>query len=150
MAETWNKRERERKQRQKRKEKLEKKQERKQDKGHHDWTEMLAYVDENGNLSPKPPDPRFQKRVKAEDMQISTPKAGKFDPADLIRTGIVTFFNDSKGFGFIKDMQSQESIFVHVNQLSERVSENEKVTFETESGPRGLNAINVKKVVLTP
>jgi hypothetical protein len=56
MAETWNKRERERKQRQKRKEKLEKKQERKQDKGHHDWTEMLAYVDENGNLSSQPTD----------------------------------------------------------------------------------------------
>ncbi|HEV3411147.1 MAG TPA: hypothetical protein VG101_01660 [Puia sp.] len=54
MAETWNKRERERKKRQERKEKLEKKQERKQDKGHHDWTEMLAYVDENGNLSSKP------------------------------------------------------------------------------------------------
>jgi hypothetical protein len=56
MAETWNKRERERKQRQKRKEKLEKKQERKQDKGHQDWTEMLAYVDENGNLSSQPTD----------------------------------------------------------------------------------------------
>lgn len=56
MAETWNKRERERKQRQKRQEKAEKKQERKQNKGHQDWTEMLAYVDENGNLSSKPSD----------------------------------------------------------------------------------------------
>jgi hypothetical protein len=56
MAETWNKRERERKQRQKRKEKLEKKQERKQDKGRQDWTEMLAYIDENGNLSSQPTD----------------------------------------------------------------------------------------------
>jgi cold shock CspA family protein len=107
--------------------------------------EMMAYVDENGNLSPKPPDLRNQKRVRAEDMQISTPKAGKVDPADLIRTGVVTFFNESKGFGFIKDMQSQESVFVHINQLSERVVENEKVTFETENGPRGLNAVNVKK-----
>jgi cold shock CspA family protein len=78
-------------------------------------------------------------------MQISPPKAGKFDPADLIRTGVVTFFNESKGFGFIKDLQSQESVFVHVNQLSARVVENEKVTFEVESGPRGLNAVNVKK-----
>jgi hypothetical protein len=56
MAETWNKRERERKQRQKHKEKMEKKLERKHNKGHQDWTDMLAYVDENGNLSSKPPE----------------------------------------------------------------------------------------------
>ena len=54
MAETWNKRERERKKRQLKKEKQEKKQERKQHKDHHDWTDMLAYVDENGNLSSQP------------------------------------------------------------------------------------------------
>ncbi|GGA81660.1 hypothetical protein [Puia dinghuensis] len=56
MAETWNKRERERSKRQKRKEKLEKKLDRKQNKGHHEWTDMLAYVDENGNLSSTPSD----------------------------------------------------------------------------------------------
>jgi hypothetical protein len=56
MAETWNKRERERNKRQKKQAKLEKRQERKQNKGHQDWTNMLAYVDENGNLSSKPSD----------------------------------------------------------------------------------------------
>jgi hypothetical protein len=56
MAETWNKRERERKKRQEKKEKLEKKQERQHNKGRQDWTEMLAYIDENGNLSSKPAD----------------------------------------------------------------------------------------------
>jgi CspA family cold shock protein len=54
MAETWNKRERERNKRQKKKDKLEKRQEKKENKGHHDWTEMIAYLDENGNLSSKP------------------------------------------------------------------------------------------------
>lgn len=54
MAETWNKRERERNKRQKKQEKHEKKQERKHNKGHQDWTQMLAYVDENGNLSSDP------------------------------------------------------------------------------------------------
>jgi len=54
MAETWNKRERERNKRQKKQQKLEKRQERKQNKEHQDWTGMLAYVDENGNLSSKP------------------------------------------------------------------------------------------------
>jgi cold shock CspA family protein len=149
FGETVGKKERDKKKMRKRQDKQEKMDERKakNNKG-KTLEEMMAYVDENGNLSPKPPDPRFQKRVRAEDMQISTPKAGVVDPADFIRTGIVTFFNDSKGFGFIKDMQTQESIFVHVNQLSERIGENEKVTFETESGPRGLNAVNVKKVVV--
>jgi hypothetical protein len=56
MAETWNKRERERKKRQEKKEKLEKREERKHNKSSHTWTEMLAYVDENGNLSSKPAD----------------------------------------------------------------------------------------------
>lgn len=56
MAETWNKRERERNKRQKKQQKLEKRQERKQNKEHQDWTNMLAYVDENGNLSSKPSD----------------------------------------------------------------------------------------------
>ena len=54
MAETWNKRERERNKRQKKKQKMEKKQERKEHKTQQDWTDMLAYVDENGNLSSKP------------------------------------------------------------------------------------------------
>jgi hypothetical protein len=56
MPETWNKRERERNKREKKKQKMEKKEERKHNKGHHDWTDMLAYVDENGNLSSKPVD----------------------------------------------------------------------------------------------
>lgn len=54
--ETWNKRERERKKRAEKKEKAEKKQERKQHKSPQDWTDMLAFVDENGNLSSKPTD----------------------------------------------------------------------------------------------
>ncbi len=149
FGETVGKKERDKKKMKKRQDKQEKMDERKAKatKG-KSLEDMMAYIDENGNLSSKPPDPRNLKRVvRAEDMQISTPKAGKFDPADLIRTGIVTFFNEAKGFGFIKDMQTQESVFVHVNQLSERISENQKVIFETENGPRGLNAVNVKKAV---
>ncbi|HXO77048.1 MAG TPA: cold shock domain-containing protein [Puia sp.] len=149
FGETVGKKERDKKKMKKRQDKQEKMEERKAKatKG-KTLEEMMAYIDENGNLSSKPPDPRNIKRiVRAEDMQISTPKAGKIDPADLIRTGIVTFFNEAKGFGFIKDLQTQESVFVHVNQLSERISENQKVIFETENGPRGLNAVNVKKAV---
>lgn len=148
FGETIGKKERDKKKAKKRQDKREKMEERKakNSKG-KTLEEMMAYVDDNGNISATPPDMRNRKKVRVEDMQISTPKAAEFNPADLIRTGIVTFFNESKGFGFIKDMASQESIFMHVNQTSERIKENEKVTFEVESGPRGLNAINIKKVI---
>ena len=66
-------------------------------------------------------------------------------PYDTVRTGIVSFFNESKGYGFIKDMQTQESIFVHINALTEPLKENNMVTFETEQGQKGLSAIKVKK-----
>ena len=61
-------------------------------------------------------------------------------------TGTVKFFNESKGYGFIKDHESQESIFVHVNGLEDPVKENDKVTFETEMGQKGINAIKVKLI----
>ena len=63
---------------------------------------------------------------------------------DLIRKGIVTFYNDSKGYGFIKDLETQESVFVHVNNTTEPIKENNKVTYEVEMGPKGPNAVRVK------
>lgn len=148
FGETIGKKERDKKKMKKRQDKLEKMQERKNNNNRgKSLDDMIAYVDENGNISSTPPDMRNRKKVRAEDMQISTPKAVDIDPATLIRTGVITFFNEAKGFGFIKDSQSQDSVFMHVNQLSERVKENDKVTFETENGPKGLNAVNIKKAV---
>ncbi|HRP54880.1 cold shock domain-containing protein [Agriterribacter sp.] len=145
MAETWSKREREKKKQQNKKEKAERKQERKENaKSGKSLDDMLAYVDENGNFSSTPPDPRKKVNINAEDIQIGVPKRAEIDPADLIRKGIVTFFNESKGYGFIKDKETQESIFVHVNSLLEPVKEHSKVTFEVEMGPKGANAVNVK------
>jgi len=147
MAETWNKKEREKKKRQDKKEKAEKKQERKENsKNDNNPESMYAYLDENGNLSSKPPDPRKKIIINVEDIEIGVPKHEPDNPEDLIRKGIVSFFNDSKGYGFIKDQETQESIFVHANSLSEPIKENNKVTFEIEMGPKGANAINVKIV----
>ena len=147
MAETWNKKEREKKKKQDKKEKAEKKLERKENsKEGKSFEDMLAYLDENGNLSSKPPDPRKKVNIKLEDIEIGVPKHVPVDPADLIRKGIVTFFNDAKGYGFIKDQQTQESVFVHINSLTEEIKEQNKVTFEIEMGPKGANAVNVKKV----
>jgi len=58
--------------------------------------------------------------------------------------GTVKFFNEAKGFGFIKETETSKEHFVHVNGLKERIKENDEVTFELEEGRKGLNAVNVK------
>lgn len=145
MAETWNKKEREKKKQQNKKEKAERKQERKDNsKQGKSLDDMIAYLDENGNLSSKPPDPRKKVDIKVEDIEIGVRKQEPVNPEDLIRKGTVTFFNDSKGYGFIKDDVTGESVFVHINSLAEAIKEQNKVIFEVEMGPKGSNAVNVK------
>ncbi|MEP6713113.1 MAG: cold shock domain-containing protein [Ferruginibacter sp.] len=147
MAETWNKKEREKKKKQSKKEKAEKKQERKENSKNSDDPEsMFAYLDENGNLSSQPPDPRKKIIVKAEDIEIGVPRQEALNPDDLVRKGIVTHFNSEKGYGFIKDQESQQSVFVHINATTEEIKENNKVSFEVEMGPKGANAVNVKLI----
>lgn len=143
--ESYNKKEKEKKRLKKKQDKVKKKEERKSssEKG-KSLDDMIAYVDEEGKLSSKPPDPGKKKHFKAEDIEIGVSRQADPDPADLIRTGKVTFFNDSRGYGFIRDNESGESIFVHVNGLQEPVTEGDTVTFETESGQKGLNAVNVR------
>jgi CspA family cold shock protein len=58
--------------------------------------------------------------------------------------GKVKFFNETKGFGFIKDSQTNEEYFVHVTGLIDQIKENDEVTFEVKEGKKGLNAVNVK------
>lgn len=144
-TETFNKKEKEKKRLKKQQEKKEKLEERKANatKG-KSFEDMIAYVDEDGNITSTPPDPTKKKKINAEDIQIGVAKQEAVEP-DPVRQGKVTFFNESKGYGFIRDDQTQESIFVHVNGLTEPVRENDRVTFETEKGQKGLNAVRVKK-----
>ncbi len=60
--------------------------------------------------------------------------------------GTVKFYNDSKGFGFIKDSDSSKEYFVHSSGLKDSIKENDEVTFELQEGKKGLNAVNVKLV----
>ena len=145
MAGTWNKRERENKKQQERKQKEERRLERKENtKKGKSLDDMMAYIDENGNISSTPPDPRKKIIINVEDIEIGVPKQREMSPEELLRKGVVTFFNHDKGYGFIKDMQTQESIFVHVNSSADELKENSRVIFEVEKGPKGLNAVNVK------
>jgi CspA family cold shock protein len=61
-----------------------------------------------------------------------------------MRSGTVKFFNESKGFGFIKADGSNEEIFVHVSGLIDEIRENDQVTFEVEQGRKGPNAVKVQ------
>ena len=127
------------------KQKEERKKERKENsqKG-KGFDDMMAYIDENGNISSTPPDPKKRKEINVEDIEIGVPKQKPVDPADLIRKGIVTFFNEAKGYGFIKDSENQQSFFVHVNSCNDQIQERSKVSFEIEMGPKGASAVNVK------
>lgn len=145
MAGTWNKREREQKKRNAKKQKEEKRLERKENsmKG-KGLDQMMAYVDEYGNLSDTPPDKN------AKPAQIIPPtvaNSNALQQEDPLRKGIITFFDGSKGYGFIRDTQSQESIFVHINASSIELKEGLKVNFEVQKGPRGLAAANVSASV---
>ena len=62
----------------------------------------------------------------------------------IMNKGTVKFFNDSKGFGFIKDSASEKEYFVHVSGLNDEIRENDEVTFDLQDGKKGLNAVNVK------
>jgi len=142
--ETFGKKEKEKKRLKQRQDKQEKMEERKANaKKGKTLDEMMAYLDENGNLSSTPPDPRKKVVFKQEDMNTGVPVHEK---EEIERQGIVSFFNEAKGYGFIKDLKTQESIFVHTNQLLEPVKENSKVIFQVERGVKGLNAVILKKI----
>ena len=145
MSETWNKREREKKKQMLKKQKVEKKLERKdKPKNGNDLDSMMAYIDENGNLSATPPDPRNRRQIKAEDIEIGVPRQVYNPEDDAPRTGLVTHFNNDKGYGFIRDSKTGESIFVHVNSVTGALKEKDNVIFEVEMGMKGANAVNVK------
>ena len=61
-----------------------------------------------------------------------------------MNNGVVKFFNDLKGFGFIKETNSDQEYFVHVSGLVSEIRENDEVTFDLQEGRKGMNAVNVK------
>lgn len=146
--ESFNKKDQEKARIKKRKDKERKKEDRKANatKG-KSLDDMLAYVDPFGNIVSTPPDPGDKPEVNPEDIIISISKKEDLEPGSNIKTGTITFFNESKGYGFIKEHGTNQSIFFHVNNVESPVKESDKVTFETERGQKGLNAVNVKPAV---
>lgn len=150
MAETFNKKERNKKKLQKRKDKAQRREERRMEtsKSGKSLDDMIAYVDENGNISDTPPDKTNMKPVALEDIVIDTPKDEPEDP-DALPTGTISYFDASKGYGFITGEKKQERIFVHQSQLTDpsiTLSTGDKVEYLAKKGPRGLQAELVRKL----
>ncbi len=144
--ETWNKKEREKQKQKAKKEKEERKKQRRETAKAGDLENMMAYVDENGVITTVPPDPARKKIIRVEDIIIGVPEQKPVDPEDLIRKGKVSFLNEGKGYGFIRDQQSGESLFVHVNSCLQQIQQHDNVIFEVEWGPKGASAVNVKLI----
>ncbi|MBX2905532.1 MAG: cold shock domain-containing protein [Taibaiella sp.] len=144
MSETFSKKEKEKKKAKERQDKAQKMKERKENNAKGKSLEdMMAYIDENGNITSVPPDPSKKREIDLESIQLGAAKNEV--NADPVRKGVVSFFNDAKGYGFIVDSETRENIFVHSNNLQHPVKERDRVTFETERTPKGMNAIKVKK-----
>ncbi len=143
---SFNKKEVQKRKEKKRKEKAEKRQARKESGSSGSLDDMIAFVDEHGNITDTPPDPAEKEEIKAEDIQLGSSNRSVGEE-ETEKTGIVSFFNDSKGFGFIKEITSKQDIFVHINNCIDDIGEGNKVTYEVEKGPKGFVAVNVKKVL---
>ncbi|WOD43284.1 cold-shock protein [Hwangdonia lutea] len=144
---TFNKIEKEKKRLKKREEKQKRKEARRAEAKENPQGIQFAYVDFNGNLTDTPPDPAMREKVEAESIELGIPKKeDRIEEEPAAKEGKVSFFDHSKGFGFIIDSINQEKYFVHVSGLIDEITENDKVTYELERGQKGMNAVRVKKI----
>lgn len=144
-SETFNKREKEKKRLQKRKDKEERKEEKKAgNKDGKTFEDMIAYVDENGNFSSTPPDATKKKAIRESEIDLTSRNKGGAQ-LQTIRQGFVKFFDKDKGYGFIRDNQTQEEYFFHYRSANFPIAQSDHVTFETETSPKGPNAVRIIK-----
>lgn len=142
--ETFSKKEVRDKNEKKRKEKAQKRAKKKSEGKKSSFEDMIAYVDEFGMLTSTPPDPSKKTVIAAESIELKITKNTPENAPDFVRKGVLTFFNESKGYGFIRDLESNQSVFVHVKNLLEPVGENNIVIFEIGKGPKGPSAMKVR------
>ncbi|WP_297090428.1 cold shock domain-containing protein [uncultured Draconibacterium sp.] len=142
--ESFNKKEVRKKQEKKRKEKEAKRQARKAGESNSGLDDMIAYVDEFGNITSTPPEPSDKEEIKAEDIDVSVPKGGYGEEEPSEQKGIVSFFNEQKGYGFIRNLQNNQNLFVHINNVEGTIKEGNRVSFEVGQGDKGPIAMNVK------
>lgn len=143
--ESFQKKEVRKKKDKKRKDKVKKKLERK-DTGSASFDDMIVYVDENGMLTDTPPDATRKIKTDASEIEVSVPRMDPNGPSRKSKTGRLTFFNETKGYGFINESTTGQSVFVHINDLQGEIKKGDLVSFEIEKGQRGPAATQVKLV----
>ena len=148
--ETYNKKEVRNKKEKKRKEKEARRLARR-DGEKTSMDDMIAYVDANGVITDVPIEPSERPKVKLEDIEISVPKGNTREEESVERKGTVTFFNESKGFGFIKPDDKTQDVFFHVNELKkmnlDTIAGNTRVGFETrEDKSNRISAVNLQLI----
>ncbi len=143
---TFSKRDKEKKKQERKQEKAEKKEERKANarKG-MSLEDMMVYIDEDGNFTSTPQDPKNRKEISHHEIELDIRKKQAAAEEDARRNGIVTMFNHEKGYGFIRDLASQKSVFVHINSVNGELKEKDHVSFDLQRTLKGDSAVNVQK-----
>src|SRR5690554_5106200 len=142
--ETFSKKERQKKKLQKKKEKqLRRDEKRTEEPKAKSFDDMIAYVDENGNISSTSPDPTKIKEIAAEDIDLDNSRQSAADDTPPI--GKVSYFDPSKGYGFINNSMTGERLFVHINDAEGPLAEGDEVTYTPTRSPRGMQASAVRK-----
>jgi cold shock CspA family protein len=147
MAEYFSKRDREKKKQHTRKEKYETMRQRKEaSRNGNSLADMMAYVDENGNLTSIPQDPKRKRDYSIDEIEIGVTSGKDPNSNEVYDEGVVTFFNEEKGYGFIRDARTKQSVFVHHKQLLAPIQLNDKVRFLIAKGMKGPEATEVSIV----
>lgn len=141
MADSFEKKEREKKKAKKRKDKALRKEQLKES---GQKTAEFMYMGADGQLTTEKPEDFIREEVSLDEIQISTPKKEDLEQEDPVKIGIVKNFNNDKGYGFIEQKETGETLFVHINNIEGTIKEGNKVSFEIEKGPKGLVAVKVK------
>ncbi|MEH6305703.1 cold shock domain-containing protein [Olivibacter sp. CPCC 100613] len=139
--ETFRKKENIKKREQKKKDKELRKENRnsQSDKG-KSLEDMLAYVDENGNLTTEKPSELKKQKINVEEIQISTPKMVEEDD---VHKGKVAYYNDERGWGFINN-EFGERVFFLITEAPASIKVDDVVNFRTRKGPKGLQAYEIQ------
>jgi cold shock CspA family protein len=141
--ESFHKKEVRKRKEKKRLEKEKKRLERKE-QGKNSGDDMIAYVDEYGRITDTPPDQDDRTEADASEIEVSVPRQDPDDENNRLKNGRLDFFNESRGYGFITESGTGQSIFVHVNDFQDDIQQGDRVSFEVGKGQRGPTAFNVK------
>lgn len=143
MADSFSKKEKLKKKIEKQKLKAMRREDRKEnnDKG-TSFDDMIMYVDANGQLTSTPPDRSQEEEIDLSSIQLG---AAPTEPEEIVKKGIVNFLSE-KGYGFITEEKSKDSIFFHTNNCVEELKKGNRVSFEIEKSPKGLAAVDIKLI----